>query len=358
MRVYKQGKSPFWTADYTTPGGDRVQKSTRCKDRGAALRIAREWERAAEHEAADAAAGIVRPSRLTMADLIADYDEAISNDDHSPETVRSYSGHFRAYIVPFFGRDTEAASITRAAVEGFRRAILTGDIQSKRVASRRSAVPRPATANRIMVTLRRLFDFGVRRGDLRDNPAKNLPVLKERPDDRHRALSDREIAALAFHLERKTTKRKDNAPWMRFAIQTGLRDSELETLMWGDVDLQLRRLRIRADESKGAESRMVPLTTDAACIIEAMPHRVGLVWGEHDRRKALVTAWARTRLPGRAPTAHDFRHTFASRAIAAGLDLEELRQVMGHDSVVTTQRYLHDYGDRWAGMAAKLQGPA
>ena len=35
-------------------------------------------------------------------------------------------------------------------------------------------------------------------------------------------------------------------------------------------------------------------------------------------------------------------------------DLEELRQLMGHKSIITTQRYIHLYGDKWRKAAAKL----
>ena len=43
-----------------------------------------------------------------------------------------------------------------------------------------------------------------------------------------------------------------------------------------------------------------------------------------------------------------------SRAIDAGVDVEELRQLMGHKSIITTQRYIHLYGNKWEQAAAKL----
>ena len=72
------------------------------------------------------------------------------------------------------------------------------------------------------------------------------------------------------------------------------------------------------------------------------------------RREALAGAWKRTGLPGRCPSAHDLRHTFASRCVAAGLSLAELKVIMGHDSIMTTERYIHTYGDTMHAVARKL----
>ena len=64
----------------------------------------------------------------------------------------------------------------------------------------------------------------------------------------------------------------------------------------------------------------------------------------------------RTGLPGRAPTAHDLRHSAASWAAAAGLDLVQMMEWFGWESPAVAQRYLHLYGSRWADMAAKMDG--
>ena len=77
----RDGKpSPYWYADFTTPEGQRVKRTTRCRDRAAAGRLAREWERGAEHVAADAATGIERPSEVTLYDLAHDYLAAIQHE--------------------------------------------------------------------------------------------------------------------------------------------------------------------------------------------------------------------------------------------------------------------------------------
>ncbi len=40
---------------------------------------------------------------------------------------------------------------------------------------------------------------------------------------------------------------------------------------------------------------------------------------------------------------HDFRHTFATRLVQAGIDLYKVQQLLGHKSPIMTQRYAHHY---------------
>ncbi len=357
FRSKSRGKvSAFWSADFVLPTGERVRKSTGCTERSAAARVAGEWARQAQHAFADEAQGIERPVEIALLALADDYIDAM-RVERAHRYVDSLLDHLRAYILPHFGPKTLASAITRRDVEAFRQALLEGAIETRSAATRRTGLPAPATVNRCMVTLRRMLDHGLRRGHLKQNVAANMVPLKERTHERHRALSDKEIAALIDELGSGRRNADDNVLWFRFMIATGLRNDEGATLLWTDVDLQARRLLVRSENAKGARSRRVPLT-DAA--IEALEEvragqpSIGLVFGPRDRRTALLGAWARTGLPGRAPTAHDLRHTCASRAAAVGLDLVQLMSWFGWESPTVATRYLHLYGDRWADMAAKM----
>lgn len=91
--------------------------------------------------------------------------------------------------------------------------------------------------------------------------------------------------------------------------------------------------------------RLIPLTFRALAQLVACGDGVGRLL-RRPSIEVLYAAWARTNLPGRAPSWHDFRHPFSSRALAAGLDLEELRVTLGHRDIATTQRSVHLYGNR------------
>lgn len=369
VRLYKQQKkdgteSPFWSADIRTADGRRIRKSTRMRDKSAARRLAREWERGQEHAVADAAAGIERPSDIAMVDLAGHYLADLEKK-RQPGYYRVAEQHVRVRILPYFGIDTQAATVTRVAVEGFRRSLLSGTAPaaSKDKRFRPQEPMGAATCNRHLVTLRRMFKFGQRQGWLRVNPAENLEPLQEREVERHRALTEHEVSALLAALaegrdgERYEAQRADHIRWVRFLIVTGLREDEAAQLRWEHIDWSLNRIKVEGLGAKSGRSRNVPLVRDALMVLAEIAdgaETVGLVFGPCNRRKALMAAWARTKLPGRAPTAHDLRHTFASRAIAAGLDIEQLRIILGHRSIITTQRYVHAYSGRWEEMAEKL----
>lgn len=151
---------------------------------------------------------------------------------------------------------------------------------------------------------------------------------------------------------------------------TGLRRGELLRMTIGDYDPKEKTLLVR--ESKFHKSRLLPLSHDGACEVEAYveirrAHRlpVGaeapLLWNGYGGagaytgvgfgatiRDLFQTSGLRT-AAGRRPRVHDFRHTFAVRALLrwyqAGDDVQaklpSLATYMGHVSIASTQYYLH-----------------
>ena len=76
-----------------------------------------------------------------------------------------------------------------------------------------------------------------------------------------------------------------------------------------------------------------------------------------------ITKWARTLFKAAGiydpdlGTLHRLRHTFASELVAAGTDLETLRELLGHQSVQTTEIYLHTGMERKRAAVEMLSGP-
>ncbi len=155
---------------------------------------------------------------------------------------------------------------------------------------------------------------------------------------------------------------------IRLAIYTGLRQGELWGLQWGDVHLDDDRPRVVVRFSyrgptKNGRTREVPLIPQARDALrewQRVKAGVGraLVFPAKTagcRSKGYDAGWARVRqLAGiRSEVVfHSLRHTFASHMVMGHLvrdrdgkpqpiSLELIKEMLGHESITTTERYSH-----------------
>jgi integrase len=74
--------------------------------------------------------------------------------------------------------------------------------------------------------------------------------------------------------------------------------------------------------------------------------------------KSLKTAWGKVAKAAtlKGFTFHDLRHTFASKLVQAGVDLNTVRELLGHSDIKMTLRYAHLAPEHKAAAVAKLVG--
>jgi integrase len=133
------------------------------------------------------------------------------------------------------------------------------------------------------------------------------------------------------------------------ALNTGLRRGELLRLQWHDVDLERRLLTVRGEDAKTGQTRHVPLNSEAAAVAtvwKSISEADGHVFGSSDNSKPL--SYIRKAWTGVLEAAgvvsfrfHDLRHTFASNLVMAGVDINTVRELLGHKSIAMTLRYAH-----------------
>ena len=170
-------------------------------------------------------------------------------------------------------------------------------------------------------------------------------------------LTEPETIALIAAPDRTTwTGRRDHA-LIIVAIHTGLRVSELTALTNTDIELGTgAHLRCHG---KGRKERITPLTTETVDVLRIwmaerqgtpddplFPSRRGgpLTRDGVAARINTHTRTAATRCPSLAVkhvTPHVLRHTCAMRLLAAGVDITVIALWLGHESIETTQIYLH-----------------
>ncbi len=131
-------------------------------------------------------------------------------------------------------------------------------------------------------------------------------------------------------------------PMALIALNTGLRRGELTSLHWSDIDLEAKRLLVRAAAAKGLKSRYVPLNTEATTILTRWRKQTSGV-GRVFAVRSIKKSWAALMTAAKIANLHfhDLRHSFASRLAMAGVDLNTVRELLGHADMKMTLRYAH-----------------
>ena len=165
--------------------------------------------------------------------------------------------------------------------------------------------------------------------DLVSKPKLNKP--------RDRRVSAYDIDKLVHALrETKVTYLK---PLILIALETGLRQGELIKLLWKDVDLDSRLLKVR--DTKNGEDRVIPLSNKSLSILESLPRPGKTVFNAS--HSSLQNAWKR--LIKRSGLIdlhfHDLRHEAISRFIERGLAIPEADSISGHKAQTMLLRYAH-----------------
>ena len=196
-----------------------------------------------------------------------------------------------------------------------------------------------------------------------------LPPTRGRKGKRREALSPE---ALRRFLELAAGVRDPLRTILLLLPRTGLRISEVCTLRVGDVKQRDGRTYLDF-RGKGDKHRLVPVGEAGAELLREAAERVTVrhPTAAEDRplfslaagrpvapstvRDALVVL--RKGEPGLATlTPHVLRHTYATRALAAGMDIPRLQAILGHESITTTQRYLHPTVDDLADAVDAIDG--
>jgi len=209
----------------------------------------------------------------------------------------------------------------------------------------------PRSVMRRLSAVRSFLRYLVKRGLLADDPTADLrsPKLPRRLP---RFVPEEDLHAL-FEAEWGTDESslRDRAV-LELLYGTGMRLSELVGLDRESIDLRARTARVLG---KGSKERVVIFGEPAAVAIEAylgalrargvpahgplFPGRKGRLSGRTVQRLVGAQLKRLARAGGRTP--HALRHSFATHMLDRGADLRAIQELLGHESLATTQVYTH-----------------
>ena len=131
-------------------------------------------------------------------------------------------------------------------------------------------------------------------------------------------------------------------PAVLLSLNTGLRRGELTALQWPDIDLDRAVLTVRAAAAKSGTMRRIPLNAEAVAVLRQWQRQTGTE-GRLFPFYDLKTAWNALLTKAKIQNFrwHDIRHSFASKLTMAGVDLNAVRELLGHTDLKMTLRYAH-----------------
>ena len=214
----------------------------------------------------------------------------------------------------------------------------------------------PATINHRRTLLRHAFNLAIKEWQwCQKNPVER--VSRERvSNSRDRWLTLEEEKKLLEYCVLHPT-RKDNTieatyrlqEVVIFALNTGMRQDEILSLRWPNVDLFRKTMLV--EKSKNGEKRTIPMNQKIFELLKAKAKviQIGSKYvfsseaGTKILRRNLMRAYYAVleRAKIKDFKFHDLRHTFATRLAQAGIDLYMIAKLLGHKDIKMTQRYSH-----------------
>ena len=214
---------------------------------------------------------------------------------------------------------------------------------------------KPSSQARIISGIKRFFDFLILENVLNENPLENIETPKigsKLPT----TLTVKEIDKLIDSIDIKSKNKIRNKAIIEILYSCGLRVSELITLKVSDLYFNESIIKVTG---KGNKERFVPISKGAINYIEKYLNEIRIF--QKIKKGSEDTLFLNERGSGLSRVMiyiilndlkikaeinkkigpHTLRHSFATHLLENGADLITIQNMLGHENIVTTERYLH-----------------
>ncbi len=213
----------------------------------------------------------------------------------------------------------------------------------------------PSSQSRIISGIKSFYEYLSFEKLIKSNPLAEIEQPKTQrklPD----TLSINEINLMVSNIKKNKNEYYRNIAIIETMYGCGLRVSELIHLKISDLFLDEDFLKVTG---KGNKQRLVPISsTNKKCIINYLKEsrsnkKINPIHSDtlflNRRGKGLTRAMIFTIVKNLAKSAgikknispHTFRHSFATHLLENGADLKTIQQMLGHESITTTEIYTH-----------------
>jgi integrase/recombinase XerD len=288
-------------------------------------------------------------ARDNYSDTLADYRSWLRFErSMSPNTIESYSRDVKELFA--WLKDTGIARPEDAKGEDLCRWV--GAMAEREISKRSQA--------RAISSVKSLYDFLDKEGRITKSPCdaldspkmqRYLPVV----------LSVDEVSAIINSVDLSKPEGHRNKAMLEMLYSCGLRVSELITLKISDLFFDEGFIRVLG---KGSKQRLIPVGEYAVSAVNlyldqrrTLPVERGsedfLFLNRRGRPLTrqmvfkIVTDQAAAAGIGKTISPHTFRHSFATHLVENGADLRVVQQMLGHESILTTEIYTHIDSAKW-----------
>jgi len=282
----------------------------------------------------------------------------LKEEDKAEQTIRSYLTTIRAFTkwLEQSGESWEPCKVTAIHLMDYR-SYLMNNLEQK-----------PSSVNRSIAALKTFFQWAFEAEIIASNPAEKVKMKRVQQNLAPKWLSPKEQNRLLYVIdaEKNEIKQARDKAVILTMLLAGLRVEEVSELKISHVDMKQNLITV--NDGKGGKYRVVPLHQDLKKALKAWlayrqvskkkEHQESLYIFVSERSGQLSTRGIAFMVDGylehcglleRAengmklegqPSCHSLRHTFCKNLVDAGVPIQNIAKLAGHDSVQTTQRYV------------------
>src|SRR5690625_4524377 len=298
------------------------------------------------------------------AELIEEYCHHLAHEmNRSEHTIRSYRSDLTG-----LASDLQSAPSQANEHNSIFRKLILDDLRNWLAQLTRHGMSRTTLARK-STSVRQFMAWLVRQGIREDDPAARLVAPKKAshlPDTLSQGQMRQALEGLQAQVSSEGGASAEpmalrNLAMVEMLYSTGIRVAELEGLDIDDIDFTRSMIKVTG---KGNKQRVVPLTdpavkslqnwlTQGRAAVLTDKHRTSAVFlGARGRRigarqiREVVNKVLQTLGSTSASGVHVLRHTAATHLLDGGADLRTVQELLGHESLQTTQLYTHVSIDR------------